>query len=123
MASKRAHGDSGINILMPGDTSCLLLHRGNFKIAAGIRDGRPATEDCLPSLVSGLNFPSRLIAPLSSFVAGVGLAFLSQPLDHKGLLRLACTVLHLRLTAGHLATLRNNQTKGVARGRERWALK
>jgi hypothetical protein len=56
MASKRAHGDSGINILMPGDTSCLLLHRGNFKIAAGIRDGRPATEDRLPSLVSGLNF-------------------------------------------------------------------
>jgi hypothetical protein len=113
MASKRAHGDSGINILMPGDTSCLLLHRGNFKIAAGIRDGRPATEDCLPSLVSGLNFPSRLIAPLSSFVAGVGLAFLSQPLDHKGLLRLACTVLHFRLTAVILQHCETTKQKGL----------
>ena len=33
---QRAHGDSGINILMPWDTFCLPLRHRNFKIA-GIR--------------------------------------------------------------------------------------
>lgn len=114
---ERAHGDNDINTLMPWDTFCLLLRRGNFKIAVhhmelllSLVAARASLKDSL--FVRDVGCPHETS---HNFVCCVKLlpvifrrrafepGFLFKPIDHKRLFWMAHPVLLVRLSADYVA--------------------